>query len=198
VNLVGNEQSERSRSRIESELPNHQQFLRFQIQPNLTAIIEIDAQTQDRHQRVIELINLQLDRVVPMPHLSPSVMGVYNWRGEILWIVDLATLLLGNAKLRQSYRTLQPTMILNIGTNSHARSTSGIEERQEKTIGLVVHEIAEIEWYERDLICTTIPENVDPELAKWARGLWVSATGKNFLVLDWQKIISCADFHADV
>ena len=79
------------RTQIPIESPR-QQFLRFQLQPSvpdrvapLSWSIEID--------RVTELVNLPIDRVVPMPQLPPAVMGVYNWRGEILWIIDLATFL---------------------------------------------------------------------------------------------------------
>ena len=57
------------------------------------ALIEIEL--------VTELVNILVDRVVPMPHLPPAVMGVYNWRGEILWIVDLAMLLGGGSPRRR-------------------------------------------------------------------------------------------------
>jgi positive phototaxis protein PixI len=93
------------------------QFLRFQVYPNLMALIEIEV--------VTELLNILIDRVVPMPHLPPAVMGVYNWRGEILWIVDLA-MLLGTVSSSRRYRSLQPTIILT--------STVQTQNRQEKII----------------------------------------------------------------
>ncbi len=177
-----------------------QQFLRFRLLPDLTALIEIDriAGTKDveserrRHIQVTELVNIQIDRVVPMPHLPPGVMGVYNWRGEILWIVDLA-MLLGVTKGRR-YRSLQPTIILASSTEQRGKAIG--EERQEQTIGLVVDEIAEIEWYE--------PEQIRPleqrlaALSTWVRGVWAAVTGENFLVVDGQAIFDRPDFDADV
>lgn len=179
------------------ESARQQQFLRFRLLPDLTALIEIDAigSTKDveieRHLRVTELVNIQIDRVVPMPHLPPAVMGVYNWRGEILWIVDLA-MLLGTAIGTRRYRSLQPTIILASTTSDG--SPAAME--REQTIGLVVDEIAEIEWYQPDLI-RPHPHRVTPALSTWVRGVWASAQG-NFLVVDGQAIFDRADFDADV
>jgi positive phototaxis protein PixI len=154
-----------------------QQFLRFQLQPNLMALMEIDL--------VTELVNIPIDRVVPMPHLPPAVMGVYNWRGEILWIVDLA-ILLGVTGSPLRTRSLQPTIML----------ANGVKNGDRKTIGLVVDEIAEIEWFDLDLIQSPVPTNIHPEFSRCVSGLLVSATGENFLVLDRQSIFSQSDLHA--
>jgi positive phototaxis protein PixI len=168
---------------------NQQQFLRFQLQPfdftqgtsNLMALMEIDL--------VTELVNIQIDRVVPMPHLQPAVMGVYNWRGEILWIVDLAMSMGMNGSLLRT-RSLQPTIVLT------SRVTT--EHPARKTVGLVVNEIAEIEWFDRDLIQSSVPAHIHPKFLSWASGLVVSATGENLLILDGQKIANRSDFHSDI
>ena len=157
------------------------QFLRFKLQPNFTVLIEVEL--------VTEVVNISIDRVVPMPHLPPTVLGVYNWRGEILWIVDLA-MLIGVAGSRQHYQNPQPIIILSSGTSN--------EDRQRKTIGFVVDEIEEIESGKLDLIQSPESDNIYPKLSSWMRGWWESATGENFLVLDGQLILNRADFHADV
>jgi positive phototaxis protein PixI len=162
-------------------MSTQQQFLQFQLQANLMAAIEIDL--------VTELVNIPSDRIVPMPHLPPAVMGVYNWRGEILWIVDLSKLL-GAKQLGRRDRSLQPTIILTSGAIT--------EDRQPKIVGLVVDEIAEIEWLDLDLIQSPVPIDIHPEFAKWTSGVWISATSKNCLRLDGQKIFDCTDFHANV
>ncbi len=176
MNLVSDNQADQA----SIDRPDRQ-FLRFQLPPNLMALIEIEL--------VTELVNIVVDRVVPMPHLPPAVMGVYNWRGEILWIVDLA-MFLGTARLPRRYRSLQPTIILT--------STAESEDLQPKTIGFVVDEIAEIEWCELTLRLDPVPDYLSPALSSWARGMWESASGENLLVLDGQAIINCTDFHADI
>ena len=178
-----------------------QQFLRFRLLPDLTALIEIEAigSTKDveserrRHLRVTELVNIQIDRVVPMPHLPPAVMGVYNWRGEMLWIVDLAMLL--GVTTGRRYRSLQPTIILASATEQGGRATA--EDRQEQTIGLVVDEIAEIEWYEPEQIRPLEPQRL-AALSTYVRGVWAAVTGEDFLVVDGQAIFDRTDFDADV
>jgi positive phototaxis protein PixI len=204
LNLVGDIPSLQSSPLIESRLPTHQQFLTFQLLPSLPTAssktqlwsMEIDDTSQQRSQRVSELVNVPIDRVVPMPHLPPAVMGIYNWRGEILWIVDLA-ILLGLAISPRRYRSLQPMIILTgTGTNS-ANGAEAPETQQQQTIGLVVDRINEIEWCERELIPADTSA-IDSALSSWVRGLSVSATGEKFLVLDWQAAIDRASFHADV
>lgn len=162
-------------------MSTQQQFLRFQIQPSVMALMEIDL--------VTELVNIPSDRIVPMPHLPPAVMGIYNWRGEILWIVNLATLIGANRPASRS-RSLQPTIILSCGVTP--------EDRLQTTVGLVVDELDEIEWFDLDSIESPVPDHLYPEFSKWTNGLWVSATGENFLRLDGQKILTDADFNADV
>jgi positive phototaxis protein PixI len=162
-------------------MPTQQQFLRFQLQSNLRALMEIDL--------VTELVNIPINRIVPMPHLPAAVMGIYNWRGEILWIVNLATLIGANRSGGRS-RSLQPTIILSCGVTP--------EDRFQTTVGLVVDELDEIEWFDLDRIQSPIPGHLYPEFSKWVNGLWVSATGENFLRLDGQKIFASANFQADV
>ena len=162
-------------------MSTQQQFLRFQIQSHLMALMEIDL--------VTELVNIPIDRIVPMPHLPAAVMGIYNWRGEILWIVNLATLIGANRPGGRS-RSLQPTIILANGVTP--------EDRLQTTVGLVVDELDEIEWFDLDSIQSPVPAHIYPEFSKWAKGLWVSATGENFLRLDGQKIFAGTNFNADV
>jgi positive phototaxis protein PixI len=162
-------------------MSTQQQFLRFQIQPSVMALMEIDL--------VTELVNIPSDRIVPMPHLPPAVMGIYNWRGEILWIVNLTTLI-GVNRPTGRIRSLQPTIILSCGATS--------EDRLQTTVGVVVDELDEIEWFDLDSIESPVPDHLYPEFSNWATGLWVSATGENFLRLDGQKILTGADFNADV
>ena len=158
---------------------SQQQFLRFQLQSELTAVIEIAL--------VTELVNIASDRIVPMPHLPPAVMGVYNWRGEILWVVDLAVLL-GARSSTSQHRSLQPTIILTSEVKG--------EDRQSKTVGFVVEAIAEIAWF--DPLPNLGSEDIDPKFSSWASGVLVTATGEQLLKLDGHTIIDRIDFNADI
>ncbi len=170
------------RAQIQIELPRRQ-FLRFQLQPSapdrvapLGWSIEID--------QVMELVNIPIDRVVPMPQLPPAVMGVYNWRGEILWIVDLATLLeVSLPTTPRRHRSLEPLMIVNSAADNHPSV-----EHQQQPIGLMVDEISEIEWCNLELIKSDLPVNINPKLSKWVTGSWASSTGEHLPILN-SKVI---------
>jgi positive phototaxis protein PixI len=178
---------------------DRQQYLKFLLQPGLMALIEIES--------VSELIDIPLDRVVPMPHLPPAVKGIYNWRGEILWIVDLAMLLGVGGNSRSRYRRIQPTIMMSSAAErdvdygsarSSTPATATLERRAAKTIGVFVDEIVDIEWCQIDLIRSVLPERFQPELAIGVLGVWTSTVGENFLVLDGRAILERADLHADV
>jgi positive phototaxis protein PixI len=194
LNSASNSYLERSTVGTDSGRNRHQ-FLRFSLQPGLIALIEIE--------RTLELANIPTDRIVPMPHLPPAVRGVYNWRGEILWIVDLA-LLLGLDGATQRHRSVQPTIVLSSGGEvdtfqRQQRSVSATAaEPTAQTIGFIVDEIVEIEWCEIDPTSGgSLPAQLDPALAQWVSGIWESPDGQDLAILDVQAILDRADFHAD-
>jgi positive phototaxis protein PixI len=161
------------------------QFLKFYLQSHLPVVIAIQQGEASVNERVTELMNISIDRVVPMPHLPSAVMGVYNWRGEILWIVDLAKLLELKPQIPQRTRILQPTIVI-----SNAAPTGAL-----KTIGLVVDAIADIEWYEPHLSPHLPPH---PAISPWLKGYWRSLSGEILPELDAQSLLDRAHLHADL
>jgi positive phototaxis protein PixI len=196
LNLV-NENQAHLTPKIGVNNPGLRQFLRFQLQPNFTAVVEIDQRggtlcagaASTLAIRVTELINMPIDLVLPIPHLPPAVMGVYNWRGEILWVVDLGILLGLTDHLTTHHRNLQPTIAIS------SAATTGSEA---KTIGLVVDEISDIEWYQPELIVEPIADSSNPELYRWIKGYVISAVGEKLAILDGQAIIERTDLHAEI
>jgi positive phototaxis protein PixI len=161
------------------------QFLKFYLQSNVPVLIAIHHGAGSINERVTELMNIPIDRVVPIPHLPSSVMGVYNWRGEILWIADLARLLDLNSQTPQPTRILQPTIVIS----NTAPSGSA------KTIGLVVDAIADIEWYAPHLAPHQPPL---PALSPWLKGYWRSISGEILAELDAPALLDRAELHADL
>ena len=125
-------------------------------------------------------------------------MGVYNWRGEILWIVDCARLLglhlpgtaaVKNRRSVDRYRHFQPTIV--VASNTTASSET-------KTIGLAVDEIAEIEGYEIDLTICPSGEGANPDIAAWIKGYGTSITGEKLAILDIPALFDRADLNANI
>src|SRR4028119_505422 len=67
-----------------ASLQASEQFLRFRLFPNTIALLPVPQLT--------EVLTIRSSQIVPIFHMPAWVMGVYNWRGEILWMVDLGHL----------------------------------------------------------------------------------------------------------
>lgn len=139
-------------------------------------------------QGATELIDISSDLVVPIPHLPVAVLGVYNWRGEVLWVVDLAVLLGASERQCHSERRSYPTIVVR------AIDPGG----ETKTIGLAVDEIADIEWCELALspAATVAPQQV--ERSGWVKGYAISPSGAKLTILDELAIVERAELHADI
>lgn len=57
-----------------------QQFLRFHLVPDTTAMLPV--------QQMTEVLTMGVSEIVPIPQMPGWVMGVYNWRGKFCgwWI----------------------------------------------------------------------------------------------------------------
>ena len=42
--------------------------------------------------QIVEIISLSPTDITPIPQVPIPIMGIYSWRGEILWIIDGASL----------------------------------------------------------------------------------------------------------
>ncbi|HEY9877183.1 MAG TPA: chemotaxis protein CheW [Leptolyngbyaceae cyanobacterium] len=58
-----------------------QQFLQIYLDQELPFLLPVES--------LVEIMKVPIGQVVPMFQMAPWVMGVYNWRGEVLWMADL-------------------------------------------------------------------------------------------------------------
>ncbi|MBF2073854.1 MAG: chemotaxis protein CheW [Synechococcales cyanobacterium C42_A2020_086] len=113
------------------------QFLRLGLAPGTTVLLPLPQLT--------EVMTLPISQIMPMPHMPPWTMGVYNWRGDILWIVDLGHLCGLPPWYHYPASSSCSAVILN-GTDPGNPAAKG------KPLGLVVHRVEDIEWCTADLI----------------------------------------------
>src|ERR687886_831374 len=117
-----------------------EQFLRFHLLPNTTALLPI--------QQLIEVLTIPTGQIVPISHMPPWVMGVYNWRGEILWMIDLGHLVGLTPWHQQDNSTSACTVIV---LQSHANQSRDTNIKS-LMLGLVVNLVEDIEWCNPDLM----------------------------------------------
>ena len=129
--------------------------------------------------QITEVLKIKLARIVPIPQLPPWVMGVHNWRGDILWMVDLSHLLGLNSWYRQisfgncDVVVLSPNKAMPLAEN-------------EIHLGLVVYKVEDIKECDSTEIQPTLGKTV-AKIADFASGYWQSE-GKIVSILDGNAI----------
>ncbi|NET33488.1 MAG: chemotaxis protein CheW, partial [Cyanothece sp. SIO1E1] len=131
-------------------------------------------------------LTIPTGQIVPIAHMPAWVMGVYNWRGEILWMVDLGHL----GGLKPWYQqginlSAYTAVVLHAG----AGKTSSPQSKSQM-LGLVVNRVEDIEWCDPGVIQPP-PESAEiPALAEFLRGYWWKSNDEMLAVLDGKAILA--------
>jgi positive phototaxis protein PixI len=153
-----------------------EQFLRFHLIPDTTALLPI--------QQLTEVLTIPSGQIVPIFHMPPWVMGIYNWRGEILWMVDLGHLMGLTPWHEQAFSASAYTAVV-LQIRSNQATPTNVKNQM---IGLVVNRVEDIEWCNPDLIRSPLSSTVTPELVPFLRGYWLKSNGEMLLVIEGQAI----------
>lgn len=159
------------------------QFLRFHLVPDTTALLPVHQMT--------EVITMAISEIVPIPHMPAWVMGIYNWRGEILWMVDLGHLV-GLVPLYQqtNSRSTYTAIVVHAAQQVPDRQRVGSQNTGGKMLGLGVNRVEDMEWCNPDLIQSPPQSAVTPELVPFLRGYWLKSNGEILVVLDGNSVIA--------
>lgn len=158
------------------------QFLRFHLLPDTTAVLPV--------QQMTEVLTIPIAQVIPIPHMPAWVMGVYNWRGEILWMVDLGQLI-GLAPLYQQLNSRSTyTAIVIHGSQLSGKQQVASQKTDKKMLGLLVNRVEDMEWCNPDRIQSPPLSAVTPELVPFLRGYSSKSNGEILVVLDGDSIIA--------
>ncbi|MGK7952940.1 MAG: chemotaxis protein CheW [Xenococcaceae cyanobacterium] len=135
-----------------------EQFLRLYLDGETGALLPISQLT--------EVLNISCSQVMPIPHMHPWIMGVYNWRGEILWLVDLAHLVGITPMYQQALTSANYTVVVLEGAEEDSM------ENERKAVGLVINQVGNIESCNPDLIKDISSASIDSKLEAFLRGYW--------------------------
>jgi positive phototaxis protein PixI len=144
-----------------------QQFLRLQLPGNVQAMVQT--------QQLTEILSLNISQVVPIADTNPAMMGVSNWRGEVLWLLDLGCWL-GLEPLYQHSLRLGK---LNVVIIHH----------QGKNLGLGVDQVEQMIWCDPSQIQPSLEPDLSPALAACLQGYWSVLGEDAVLVLNGDDII---------
>ena len=137
-----------------------EQFLRLYLDSDTGALLPITQLT--------EVLNVSCSQIMPIPHMPAWMMGVYNWRGEILWLVDLGHLV-GITPLYQQALTSSNHTVVVIEAPVE-KDDSNRNDRHK--VGLVINRVGNIENCNPDLIKTIAFSAINTKLEEFLRGYW--------------------------
>jgi len=149
----------------------NESLLRFHLVPETTALVSIS--------QLSEVLKVNSRQVVPIPQLPSWVMGIYNWRGEILWVVDLGGLVGLTPLPEQSLATTQlPLLVLRQQDNAGNR----------QHLGLMVQEVEGITRLDANAIQSSPESTLTVELSQVLRGYWLNPESEMLMVLSGAAI----------
>ncbi|MEB3213200.1 MAG: chemotaxis protein CheW [Leptolyngbyaceae bacterium] len=153
------------------------QFLRLKLVSDITALLPM--------QQLSEVLTIPVGQVTPIPNMPAWVMGIYNWRGDILWLADLSHFLgLVSWNEQTSSDINYVVVVLNVNAMD---DSSSLENNQ--LIGLIVNQTEEVERCDPNDIQSSIASSMSPTLARFLRGYWLNPAGEMLAVLDGHAML---------
>ncbi|RCJ19668.1 chemotaxis protein CheW [Nostoc minutum NIES-26] len=144
-----------------------QKFLSFNLGVRDTAVISL--------QHVTEVVQISLAEICTVPQVPSCVLGIYNWRGEMLWLVDLEEML-GYPSLSQGGNFLSKMMVI-------------VLEIEGKFLGLLVRQFIDIEWLDTSQMKAPSTELFYSKMTPFLRGYFINNAEEMMFSLDAVAII---------
>ena len=109
---------------------NRQRFLRFRLCGENSLLLAL--------QEITEVLPLEPVSILPVPEVAGYMLGVFSWRGGMLWLVDL-NVLFGEQPLWQQLPSLSQAMVIVIQAGT-------------RSVGLVVERAQDVELIDPETI----------------------------------------------
>lgn len=125
-----------------------------------------------------EVLAIAPDQITAIPNVSPILMGVLNFRGQVVWVADIGQFLGGTRPINIDRSEISIVVI----------------ESQDVMIGLAVEQVKGMEWLNLDLMAPTseVPESMSPFLI----GEWCGVADTPIRLLDPAAILRSARWAA--
>ncbi|MEQ8974115.1 MAG: chemotaxis protein CheW [Coleofasciculus sp. C1-SOL-03] len=123
-------------------------LLRFPLSYQDSALLPLE--------QIGEVLRVNVTDILPVPEMPGCVLGICNWRGDMLWLVDLSQLL-GYLSLDQQGQLADVLVVLVVQVN-------------EQSIGLVVSQVNDIEYHNLQHLQPAVPGVFPPKLLPFILG----------------------------
>jgi positive phototaxis protein PixI len=151
-----------------------EQFLSFYLESDQPALLPTG--------QLLEIVKVSLSQITAIAGLAPSVMGIYNWRGDVIWVVDLASLLGYKPLYAQQYEQ----------EKLQDRCYIIFLRSQDNVIGFAVPRVGQMVRCNISTIQNSALTFANTAMMQACRGYWLSGAEETFLVLDGDAIAEIA------
>lgn len=127
---------------------NRQRLLSFPIGKYGNSVIALE--------QITEILRVNLDEILGVPEIPSSVLGAYNWRGEMLWLIDLEHMI-GGTSLYEQVPLLQQPIAIVIQLDNYC-------------FGIVVKSVNEVELHDTTQILPAKPGSFSTQLLPFITG----------------------------
>ena len=155
-----------------SNLRQGRKYLQFQLSQADYALLEAEL--------VTEIITISPTEILPVPQMIYSILGIYSWRSEMLWIVDLANLAGYPPALESAEVELNDLIVLVI-------------QLQGQALGLVVPKVDNIVPRELAQLKSAAKELFSADILAFLAGYFTDDNNNIVMLIDAEKIF---DFFA--
>ncbi len=139
---------------LDDPLPTEtcQRLLRFPLGLQDSALLPLE--------QIAEILRVNLAEILPVPEMPDCVLGICNWRGEMLWLVDLNHLV-GFVPLSLA-ATSPIAMVVQVN---------------DQPVGLVVQQVNDIELHELEKLQPAAAGLFPPKLLPFVLGTLPGGSG---------------------
>ncbi|GJD21988.1 putative CheW protein [Rivularia sp. IAM M-261] len=127
---------------------NRQRLLSFPIGKYGNSVIALE--------QITEILRVHLDEILGVPEIPSSVLGAYNWRGEMLWLIDLEHMI-GSASLYEQVPLSKQPIAIVIQLDNYC-------------FGIVVKSVNEVELHDTTQIIPAKPGSFSTQLLPFITG----------------------------
>jgi positive phototaxis protein PixI len=144
--------------------PVMEKFLRFQLGEEGIALLPLNI--------IKQVMQVSVSDILSVPQMPSCVLGIYNWRGEMLWMVDIGKFM-GFPNLATSGLENLMTIAIQVG---------------EQYLGLIVQQINDIELHDVNQINMPSLGLFSPEILPYLQGYLIGANQEVLMVLNGDAI----------
>ncbi|MEM7591731.1 MAG: chemotaxis protein CheW [Cyanobacteria bacterium P01_A01_bin.83] len=163
---------------IQSNSKQFRKFLQFQLGKSEKvhkSAIQGDIALLDA-EMVTEVITISPQDILPVPQMFYCVLGIYGWRSEMLWIVDLENLL-----------GYPPPLDAN---NPHQELLVMVVQVQGQSIGLVVSGIDNLTEHDLSKFKSSSAEIFSEDVLPFLHGYFAGAENDIIMLIDAEEIFN--------